>query len=155
LYLFDLADRADDEHGMREAWEAIRDIEGRTGTLARYDQARLLLRAAKRGEKERLAEARKILDQVAHDRPDWSRPPLALAEIEELEQETALAIKHYGDAVDLGERAPAVVRRFVELLYQRRRYRDADAVIQRLSAQSLAFEHLHRLAAEVALQVED
>jgi tetratricopeptide (TPR) repeat protein len=155
LLLFDVAQELDDEAGMREALEAIRGIEGPGGALGRYDQARVLIRAARKGDRSGLGEARELLTLVGRERPQWSRVPLALAEADEVEQKLDSAVDNYQRAVDLGERRLSVVRRLVQLLYERKRYAAADEVLRKLPDQTPAFGDLQRLATHVSLEVKD
>jgi tetratricopeptide (TPR) repeat protein len=152
LRLFDLTLQCDDESGMTEALVGIRRLEGEGGPLGRYNEARRLIWSAARGNKEQLASARKELDAVAKRRPGWARVPLALGQIDDLEGNEDRAIQNYLEAIGLGERQLEVVRRTVELLYKRRRYAEAELVIQQLPEQSPLFGNLQRLAAEVFLQ---
>jgi predicted Zn-dependent protease len=154
LLSFDIAERSDDHDNMRDALKAIQQIEGFKGTLARYNEARLLIHEANsNNNKGLLYKARELLEEVGRIRPEWSRVPLALAQIDELEQEVGMAIKHYSDAVGRGDRQPAVTRRLVQLLFTRQRYREADLVLQYLSKESIREFKLDRLAAEIAVEV--
>jgi tetratricopeptide (TPR) repeat protein len=155
LLLFDLAYENDDEPGMRDALEAIRSVEGIGGALGRYNEARLLVHAGRKGHPEALDEARSLLTLVGRDRPDWSRVPLALAQIDELEGRQDSAIDNYQRAIRMGEKQLPVIRRVVELLFGRRRYAEADLVLRNLPDQAPDFGNLQRLAAQVKLEVGD
>ncbi len=155
LSLFDVAYDAGDEEGMREALEAIRSVEGFAGALGRYNRARLLIHAGRKGDTQSLEVARSLLVEVAQDRPEWSRVPLAMAQVDELEGRQDSAIDNYQRAVDMGEKQLSVMRRLVELLYERRRYAHADLVLRKLPEQTPVYGNLQRLAAQVKLEVGD
>jgi tetratricopeptide (TPR) repeat protein len=160
LKLFDLALQEGDEAGMKAALDGIRRLEGESGPLGRYNEARRLIWAAARAvtrsetvsQRRLLATARLELDAVAKRRPGWARVPLALGQIDDLQGNEDRAIQNYLEAISHGERQLDVVRRAVELLYKRRRYAEAELVIQRLPEQAPLFGDLQRLAAEVFLR---
>src|SRR5205807_2250124 len=74
--------------------------------------------------------------EVARRRPAWSRVPLLEATLAEVSGDAEEAIKGYQAAIDRGERQPGVVRRVVQLLFERRRYVEADQVIRKLPEQA-------------------
>ena len=150
-HLFELALRGDDDDA-RQALEAMRRVEGEGGVLSRYNQARLLIRQAERGDKGGLVKAREELLAVSRRRPGWSRVALCQGRIDDLEGNADRAIEYYLRAIDLGDRQLEVVRRTLRLLYERRRYADAELVIQRLPDEGPLFEGFQRLAAEVSLE---
>jgi tetratricopeptide (TPR) repeat protein len=154
--LFDLALQGGDEATATRALDEIRRIEGPDGTSWRYGRVRLLARQAGRGDKRSLDEARSLLTEIVARRPSWSAVPLARAQIEEAAGHPAEALPHYLKAIDLGERSPQIIGRAAQLLYAYRRYAEADQVIRKLPEPDAALPgDLHRLAAEVALKVED
>src|SRR5439155_7163441 len=65
------------------------------------------------------------------------------------------AIYHFMRAIELGVRQLEMVRRLVQLLYERRRYTDADLVIKKVAEQTPLAGDLQRLAAEVSLLARD
>ncbi len=152
LVLFDVALRGDDEEAMRRRLGEIRELEGAGGPLGRYGDAAHLTWRARQGERHLLAEARTALAAVAARRPGWSRVPLALAGIDELDGNPDRAVENYQKALELGDRQFAVVRRLVELLYERHRYAEADEAIRKLQEQAPISNDLCRLAAEVSLR---
>src|SRR5205809_211587 len=86
--------------------------------------------------------------------PGWSRVPVLEAGLEELDDNPERAVECYQRALELGNRQPAIIRRVVQLLFERRRYAEAEQVIRKL----LEHDHapisgdLGRLAAEIALR---
>ena len=155
LLLFDLALRAEDQQGMKDALEEIEQIEGQ-GPLWHYGRAVYLVLLAKRGDQALLDQARQHLAKARVSRPAWSRIPLLAAHIHDLQGEEELAIQNYLLAIDLGERNPTAVRRAVQLLYEHQRYLEADRIIRRLEEQQTPFSaELGRMAAEVSLRLEN
>jgi len=133
----------------------IRRIEGDEGTLWRYCRACQIVLETKQGAKTNLKEATELLDKSASQRSGWARVPVCQAQVSELLENYDSAIAKYQQAVLLGERDPAVIRRGVELLSARQRYSEADQLLLRLGDQPGAFAGLERVAAEVALRKHD
>jgi predicted Zn-dependent protease len=152
--LFELALRGGtlDEAGRR--LDELRRAEGAAGALGHYGKAALLERQTAPGDYERLVEARKALAEAARRLPQWSRVSLLAAALDEKAGLVAQAIKHYQQAVERGERQPETVRRVVLLLVERRRFPEAALILRHVEDQALPGD-LARLAAEVALAVQD
>jgi tetratricopeptide (TPR) repeat protein len=135
LALFDLAleDKKEDEQGRLFA--AIKRLEG-DGPFWRQAQAILLVQEAhakKPGEVQPLLiQARKHLDEVGKLAPRWYRVPALEAEIDVLEGRPAQAIEHYQRAMSLGDRRPAIVRGLIQLLFERRRFAEAERAVSQL-----------------------
>ena len=166
---FDLALQAGDQTAMERllkgygqprtsSWRA--DQKG--GAFWRCAKARLLdLVGHPKGRgslrKEELNEARLHLAEAGNRRPSWSLVPLAEAEIDDLLGNQDGAIKNYLRAIELGMLAPEVIRRAVQLLFDRRRYDQADELIRKFQENGFPSgdPQLERLAAEVSLQTND
>jgi tetratricopeptide (TPR) repeat protein len=148
--LLDLALQAGDDAGARKAVADLRRLEGTEGALWRAGEAARRLTLARRGERSGLAEARKLLGEAKAVRRDWTRLALLEAIADELENKLASATSHYLRALELGERDPAVVARAARLLYERRRYPEADQAIRILEAYGPLERDLARLAADIA-----
>jgi tetratricopeptide (TPR) repeat protein len=155
LLLFDLALGHDDEPAMQRLTAELQRLEGQQGPLTRYALAARILWRASRGQKTDLDEARVHLDFVTAQKPAWAVAQLARAELEILKGNQDQAIAHFKKAGELGERGPRVVRKLVELLYQKQRYAEADEEIRRLHKQTLVAADLHRLAADLSLRNQD
>jgi tetratricopeptide (TPR) repeat protein len=155
LLLFELALQSGNEDKMSQALQAIQQIEGSQGTMSRYGEALCLIQLAKNGRKERLDEARVILDQVAVQRPTWPAVLVAKAEIDTLNGNPDQAIANYRNAVKLGDTSPRVIRPLVQLLYQCQRFSEADQEIRQLQRQQGLARDLHQLAADVFLKTRD
>jgi cellulose synthase operon protein C len=157
LVLFDRALQAGDETGMNRALDEIQQIEeGTKGAFWRFGKACLLVWQAKQGKKETLDAARTLLEGVAVERPGWSRVVVCMAEIDQLKGDPTRAIRNYQRAVtELGDRNPLVIRPLVQLLFERRRYAEADLVLRKLPEEALLTPELQRLTASVAFQTQD
>jgi tetratricopeptide (TPR) repeat protein len=143
--------RMDDGATMAGCLEQLRGLEGEAGSQWRVSEAAWLIRRAEAGERGGLERAAILLGEATLRRPDWTRVPLLAARIDELHQDLERAIEHYGTAVALGERQPAVVERLAELLFADKRYAEAEQAIQLLAEQSTLSRRVARLATEVVL----
>jgi tetratricopeptide (TPR) repeat protein len=155
ILLFDLALRAGNDAKMQQQIGQIHDIEGQEGALWRYAEAARLVRLAEKGDKAGLPRAKQRLVEVGKRRPFWSRVSLLQATIQEVEGDSEEAIKDYQEAVRQGDRQPQVIRRLVQLLYERRRFVEADEVLRSLPEQTPISGDLVRLAAEISLRNQD
>jgi tetratricopeptide (TPR) repeat protein len=153
--LFELALQAGDEPAMKRWLEDIERLEGPDEPLGRFATASRLVWLAQRGDKRLLADARAQLVRVATRRPGWHRVFLCQAEIDELEGSAESALENYRRAIELGERGTAVVRRVVQLLYDRQRFTEADELIRKLQEQAPISHELQKLAAEISLRQLD
>jgi tetratricopeptide (TPR) repeat protein len=156
LILFDLALRAGKTPAINQVLDELKGIE-RSGPLWHYGTAvNLTLRAKAEEKPELYDEARKHLSEARVARPAWSRIPLLTAQICDVEGDEDTAISYYTQAINLGERSPGTISHTVSMLYQRRRFPEADRLIRRLQEQQSPFSNdLTRLAAEVSLRLND
>jgi tetratricopeptide (TPR) repeat protein len=158
LLLFDLAVKAEDEDGMRRTLEEIRTVEGSQGAFHRYGEALRLIWQARKKPDERtksLDEAQAHLDRVQSVRPTWPPLFLARAQIARMNGQWDQAIRNLQEAIQNGERSPAVIRDLVELLANEGRYKEADEALHELREPLLVNSDLGRLAATVALGLND
>lgn len=156
LALLDLALQRGDDAEARRQIEDIKLLEGDEGAVWRYGEAARLAFAARKGEsRKRLAEARVLLTDAGRKRPGWAAVPRLRAEIAALEGNNEGALTNYLQALELGERSPAVAERVAQLLFERRRYAEAEEVIHKLEQQAVPTRDLRRLAAEAALRNHD
>ncbi len=146
VLLIDLALRSGIETDLERLLAEVRRIEGEDGAQWRLGEAARLILRARQGDRHDLARARGYLAEAARRRPEWARIPLAEAAVDELEGNRERAIRDYQRAQELGDRQSTVARRLAQLLYERRRYGEADRALRGQGEVS-------RLAAEVALAV--
>lgn len=163
LQLFDLALVSKRTSALEDLIKEIERIEG-TGPLWNYATAVhsyvMALKARdekKQDELSRLClKARAHLEAAAPLRPEWTRIPLLLAQVAELQQDDAAAMLNYARAIDLGEKDVRVLSHAVVLLYQHQRFKEASELISHLKAQGTLFSSdMLRLAAEISLQTQD
>jgi tetratricopeptide (TPR) repeat protein len=139
----------------RAPLEELTRIDGADGDLARYARARLLLAQCATGDKQQLSEARSLLEAVAARRPAWGRVALCRARLAEAEDNADAAIDIYQEAVDAGERSPAVLRHLTDLLAEHRRYAETDRVLTLVPGRSPLARELRRRVAVAARQAGD
>ncbi len=155
ILLFDLALRAADPEALGEVVAEIEQIEGQ-GALWHYGRALELVLRSIVSKENHWSKARNLLMQAAALRPAWSRVPLLLAEIAERQGDSQQALAYYQRAFDLGEDNPRVIRRLLQLLYERQRYGEADRVLRRLEELRAPFTgDLVRLASEISLRLQE
>jgi tetratricopeptide (TPR) repeat protein len=103
-----------------------------------------------------LNQARGQLAEIKKRRPGWSRAPLLEAQIEDVEGNVEAAINNYQLAIQLGARDLNIVRRLVELLGSRRRFDEAQEVINTVANQPAALpEDFRRFAVGLAIIRQD
>jgi tetratricopeptide (TPR) repeat protein len=134
---------------------AIRAIEGPRGTYWRYGQAADLLEQASRGAQVDLALPHRLAAQLAAERPGWWGSSVILGKLAELEAQTERAIEYYKRAIEAGSKQPAVTRRLVALLQERRRFDEIDRVISIASEHGLPTADLTIAAALGAIRQND
>lgn len=155
LLLFDLALRGDRFAAAEDTLNEIERIEGQ-GPLWQYGEAVRLTIEGRSGNSDALEAALKHLAQARMARPAWSRIPLLMAEIAEIRNDDAGAVRGYMQAIELGERNPRAINRVVRLLYEQRQYVEADRVIRRLEEQRSPFSgDMVRMAANISLRLDD
>lgn len=165
LVLFDLALLAESKTEIDRLTKEIRRIEGDNGAFWRYAEAADRLRRATPKEKEELSdagrrllrEARQYLIEAGSKRPSWSRIPALEAEIDRMEGNFSAAIDKYQQALELGDRRPAIVRGVVQLLFEQRRFAEASLAVRKLLDQenALLSAGLGKLAVEALLTSEN
>ena len=176
LHLFEIALQAADKAAADKQVDAkakaeidarIEAIERIDRTYGRFFRARYLAwQAARSGdeaERKRLrADAHALLAQLKTRRDEWEQIPVAeavlgeqelaeagLDEVRKREKQESL-ITLYLNAIDLGWRNPAVVRRAVELLFTTGRTNEAIQLFSRLPAASQLGGDLLQTVAQVA-----
>ena len=135
LNLLNLALQNTNKDDIEKNIKQIEEIEGNEGLQGRYCQVKYLIwqarRAADKDTKRAIQhKAQVLLEDLASRRGDWSVIPLASAELaeqelaqddlkgEELRAKEESIIGFYRQAIKLGQRRAAVVRRTVQLLFK-------------------------------------
>jgi tetratricopeptide (TPR) repeat protein len=149
---FELALECGDPTAMNEALARIALVEGSGGPLGSYGKAmQLIWQGKKEGKPELLEEARRQLEAVALQRPNWPAVLVAKGNIEDVNGNVDKAITQYRSALALGERNPLISRRLIQLLSSLARYDEAEEELRKLEAQSGLDLQMRRLQAEAAL----
>ncbi len=117
---------------LEDALKDVVKVEGEGQPLGLFGHARLLVLKAKDGNAALLDEAIQDLLQARELRSTWSRIPLFLGTIYDQQHKLDQALKNYMLAINMGEHNPGVVRRSVQLLFQNKRYTEADKLLHQL-----------------------
>ena len=100
-----------------------------------------------------LNQALRHLSEAHQSRPSWPAPLASEGRIYDYQGKTDWALKNYMDAVELGEHDPPIIRRALQLLFEKQRYTDANHLVRELEMQQLPFSpDMNRVGAELALQ---
>jgi tetratricopeptide (TPR) repeat protein len=79
------------------------------------------------------AEARDHLEAVAKKQKKWSRVPVSLATIAEMEGKSELAIEHLRKAFELGNRQLPVIKALVVKLGEKHQYDEVNKILSKLA----------------------
>jgi cellulose synthase operon protein C len=132
LLRMDQAVNSQDIPALEDALTDLKKVEGE-GPLWMIGQARLLaLRALKENNSSLLDGALQYLSQAREQRPSLSLIPLLTASIYDQQKKPDQALKYYLEAIEMGEHNPTAVRRAVQFLYQKQRYKDADKLLRQM-----------------------
>ena len=154
LFLFDLALDTGDAAGVKKVVQEIRELEG-DGPLWHYGEAALSLLS--KPATAALAEAAfQHISAARQLRPDWPALSLLTARIQDRRGERTAALQSYLEAIQLGERSSAAIRRAVELLYAAQRYSEADQLLRHFEQQPTLFSgDIERMASKVSARLDD
>ncbi len=131
------------------------EVEALTVELAAQPRIRLIERARQAPNPPILDQAGVLLAEARARRPGWTRAILAAAEVDDLRGDSAAALRAYLAAIEKGERDSRSLRRAVELLYRLGRFAQADTLLAQVQDDAPLSPELGRLAADVALRVQD
>jgi tetratricopeptide (TPR) repeat protein len=163
LDLFGLALQAGDTDAMEEVKNKIQTFEeektendtenGKNGTWWLYCDVRAQLFRFEKGMDKKLSyNADFKAKTMTSRRPSWPKGPLCEAQIADHRGHQDEALKKYQQAISLGERSPAVIRRTAEILREHGRYDSAKEIFQKLPEIP---SDLRRMASELSLQAND
>jgi tetratricopeptide (TPR) repeat protein len=156
LNLFDSAVETGDTDAMGKLIKAMREIEGNKGKRWRYAEViRQIWEAQKRDDKKGLPEAKALLDKLAEEQPGWHRVPTCQGYLQELLGNREAAVKHYLNAIDLGERNQAVIDRIISLLGRMKRQADIAKLYDKLPDPLTVHGNLKYVAMDMALRKQD
>ncbi|OAI45253.1 hypothetical protein AYO44_12965 [Planctomycetaceae bacterium SCGC AG-212-F19] len=153
----DIAQLTNNPARFAELQAELRQLEGDGGHLWRFAEAAGRLRLAAQGKDRdvNLAEALRLLDDVAKRRASWNRVPALRGEIRELQGQKDQALEDYLQAMKLGDTRPDTLRRAVFLLYGRQRYAEANELLQTMGKRHAFGDDVSRLASDLALRQSD
>jgi tetratricopeptide (TPR) repeat protein len=155
--MFERALNADNREGMQQALKEIENIAGR-GAYWQYGQATLLFLDAQKIKelKDAMPLLNQALDYLAKARElhkNWSRVPLAEANIYDRMGRQDEALSRYTDAIEQGERSPTAFQRTIQILFQKQQYAMADQWLSRMERDPSMFSaDLEKAGVEIALQ---
>jgi cellulose synthase operon protein C len=130
---FQMAAQEKDVVAMEAILKEIRDTQATLGAFWYYGEAvRLVTLADKGGTAGILDRAKQSLAKAAELQPSWGQIRLLAGMIAERQHDENAAIEAYLQAVELGMRDPATVRRVGQLLSQKNRFREADRMFRLL-----------------------
>ncbi|HEY4761139.1 MAG TPA: tetratricopeptide repeat protein, partial [Thermoguttaceae bacterium] len=133
----------------------VEKIEGQ-GPLWLVGQARLLILKAKDSDPDKLDEALGCLMKAHELRPSWSRVYLLIGSIYDTQKKYVRALTNLREAINLGERNPAIVHRVVQLLFQQQNYKDADKLLRQLDHEQVPFTiELTRMWVQLLLRQDE
>ncbi len=147
--LFEMALQTNSNTDAEKHLSEIRRIEGPNGPLSAYGEAARHIARAARGDNAALAAAAAPLAKAAELSPTWSRVLTLQAQAFDIGRQPDKAVEKYLEAIEHGDGRLGVTRRTLQLLYQQRRYAEANTLVSKLSKQSLTETNLGRLVAQV------
>jgi cellulose synthase operon protein C len=119
LTLFALALEAKDDEAMKAAQDKILEVvRNKDNSNWLYTEARRRLSLVERGQLERdaLDEIRILIDRALTQRPDWNDLYLLSADVELIDRNAALALKHFEAAAARGRGNPAANAKHIKLV---------------------------------------
>ena len=103
-----------------------------------------------------LNEALKHLGQARELRPSWSRIVACAGVVHGQLGQIDSALNDYLEAIELGDRNPAIIQRAIQMLFAKQRYEDANRLLHQFEQQRMNFStDMSRLSTSLALQEKD
>lgn len=149
LLLVEIALATGRESVAREVLPDVRRLESEGGPWQHYANAVCLVL---RGDAPSRMEARRVLADLAHQRPNWSLALLLQARLDEIDGDSVRALNNRLKAIELGELRADLVRSVSRDLAKEERYAEADEIIRRLQQHATLGPEFLRHAAEIALR---
>lgn len=155
LLQFDLACHGGDAQRTHRILEQIRQIDG-TGAVWNYGKAAELWSVGDDRSEQDSKRALEYLAEAKNLRPGWYRAPLLAGEIQDQLGQPEAAVENYLLAIEQGARNPRAFRRAVRILYDNKRFLEADRLIRRAEQHENLFGlGFGRLAAELSVRLAD
>ncbi|QDT34657.1 tetratricopeptide repeat protein [Thalassoglobus polymorphus] len=162
VHLLQIANNNNDESLKKNHLPDLIEIEGAGGPIGNVLLAQELVASVKTQEDEltsaqrdKLIQARGLLEQAQLQRAFWPLIPRILGRIEALLGDEEVALEQFRKAFELGDYSLEVVWTIVQDLYKKERYDEAGRLLKEASQktpQLLTTGPLARLAANVAWQ---
>lgn len=161
LLLLEIVLRAKRIDAMPEVLEGVKSITGE-GSVWNYAQAIFMVlrheeldrSKVKNEDQNFLDDALAYLKKAQIISPTWDRVSLLTAEIQEIKKSYTTAIEYYVQAIKLGERRSVVVSHVLFLMFEERRFEEAERLINFLRAnQSSYADEMARAEVDVSLQL--
>jgi tetratricopeptide (TPR) repeat protein len=150
--LFDLYQRRDFAEGMAAVVREVSRLEGPTGTMHDYLEARRLGESPRSGAAER-TQARALLDQLVQKRARWAPAHQLRARIAERLGDLDAAAQGYQQAISFGDSDPETFAGLVRVLIAAGKPDQAEQAVQAARAMT-ALSPSHRLAVYEAVVPE-
>ena len=136
-----------------EVWEKrLQDLEGPDGSLWKFAKARRLLAMAKDSAAAEYQQAKQLQAEIQTAAPSSPDTYLLRREIAEHAAAWDRAVEAYETAIGLGERRVAVYERLIRLLYDARRFAEAESYLAGLGEEGTSSEGLSVLEMAVAAE---
>jgi Tfp pilus assembly protein PilF len=151
--LFGLAIQLQDEPTAKACVAQLKEIEGNDGARWRCAEVQFALRF--RADNSVLLDSvRKLAGEAQQRQPSWPTAYRLGGELADRLHDYDGAVGQYQKAIQLGDTTPSVVRRTVQLLHQRRRFREAQELLTQVAAGGPLTGLLGQLATETALHTK-
>ncbi len=135
-----------------EGWEKKLDAADPNGSLAPYWRARRLLINFEQLSFEEKEKVKSTIAAVRTDRPRWY-PVVSLgAQLADMTGDERQALADYQLAVDLGDRRPATLERLATLLYEKRRFEEAEKCLSLMAANAATAPFVNAMSIELAVK---
>lgn len=115
----------------------IRRLEPPGGSITALLEVRHALALAEQGDVSALERARPLLQSLAQQRPNSFMVHQACGRLAECEGDTAKAISHYRQALELGDTDLQTPHRLVRLLVESKKSAEAEAVLSRVQQRAV------------------
>jgi tetratricopeptide (TPR) repeat protein len=150
--LADLAWDARDLKLLADCENRLQKLEGPSGTWWRYLRARRLIEESKSPSDAGFREAVKLAAELDSRRPNWSGSYVLKGEIARRQGRPVDAIAAYEQALRYGEQNYSVLTTLLMLLYEERRYQEAEKWLANYGRPATLSQDLSHLAISLSLE---
>ena len=134
LALFDLANNPPNPAILEKTLDEIRKLDGADGAVTIVAEvAREFVQNPQPDAATRVAWVARL--KIARDkRESWGRVHVLLGDVAYMESRLDAALVDYRKGIDRGERSEALIRRVVQILWERQNYQEATQLLARMTA---------------------